>query len=92
MLMNFDKKTVLPVVTLSKTGSGNEMGKIQRVAAAALALETYDPKAISAFIGVDKKEVAFVLRVLLTNGWDTMALLEETQLYERVDMTQNDNV
>ena len=91
MLLDFDKEAVRQVVALQKEGSGYAMGKIQRVSVGALALETFDPAAISSLIGIDQTEVANVLRVLLKNGWDTMEALEEEQLNDRVDMTSNDN-
>ncbi len=67
------------------------MPKIQRVAVAAIALESYDPQAISSFIGLKKKEVKNILAELFHNGWDTMEALEEDQLNERAHMTSNDN-
>ena len=84
-------ETEQPSVILQKHGSGFEMGKIQRVAIAAIALETYEPKAIASLTGIDQKEVAQVLQELLANGWDTMETLEEYQLDERVNMSSNDN-
>lgn len=80
-----------PVVVLHEQGTGFPMPKIQRVAVAAIALETYDPQAISSFIGLKEKEVKNILAELFHNGWDTMEALEEDQLYERVHMTSNDN-
>ena len=80
-----------PMIVLRQHGSGFPMPKIQRVAFAALTLETFDAAAINGLIGIGEKEVQDVLRILVANGWDTMAALETAQLNERVDMTSNDN-
>lgn len=90
MEVNLDE-TERPLVVLNEQGSGFPMPKIQRVAVAAIALETYDPQAISSFIGLKEKEVKNILEELFHNGWDTMGVLEEDQLYERVHMTSNDD-
>lgn len=82
----------LPIpVALTDHWTGVPMPKVQRVACAALALETHNPDAIGQFIGVGRSEVEEIVKCLLDNGWDTTALLEEEQLDERVNLTLNDD-
>lgn len=78
-------------VVLPDHWNGWSIPKIQRVAIAALALETRHPGPISLLIGVDEEEVKNILAQLLRNGWDTMASLEEDQLNDRADMTMNED-
>lgn len=83
--------TVGEWVDLPDRWNGWSIPKIQRVAIGALALETRHPGPISKLIGIEEDEVGTILAELFGNGWDTMEALEEVQLYERVDMTMNED-
>lgn len=83
--------TVGERVSLPEHWNGWSIPKIQRVAIGALALETRHPGPISKLIGMEEDEVGTILAELLGNGWDTMEALEEDQLYDRVDMTMNED-
>lgn len=90
MEVNLDE-TERPVVVLREYGTGFQMPNVQRIAVAALALETYDQEVIGAFLGIDELEVAYVLCQLLRNGWNTMGVLEQIQDDQRISLTQNAN-
>ncbi|MDP2085321.1 MAG: hypothetical protein Q8K20_09005, partial [Gemmobacter sp.] len=85
-----DLRTKRPPVALDKHGSGFPMPKIQRVAIAALALETSDNEAISSLIGIDQKEVGALLHTLLMTGWDIRAAHDELHYKEQAAMTKNE--
>lgn len=58
------------IVLLSpERSTGAPMSKVQRVAIAAIALETHDPVAISRLTGIKKKQVKFLIHGLLETDW-----------------------
>lgn len=69
MEVNLDEDNREMVALSTKRSVGVRMSKVQRVAIAAIALETCDPVAISQLTGVKKKHVRALIHNLLETDW-----------------------